>query len=209
MTSSNENILPRYWPFVRGIHQSPVKALHKDRRRGVLMFSLICPRTNVWVNSPDAGDLRRHRAHYDVTVFGKMDHLLTRPRLIVDKLNLVLSHKKMILTMPSARYQPLPRPQCVYGRQPERPLQKSFKVDSTAEHYMAGNTTNRFVEAIIRVGLKTATHFATYHVNLLVKLSNQLRHITLRLLVILQRMTVTDELILQSHTWKLLIELSR
>ena len=126
-----------------------------------------------------------------------MDRLLTRPRLIVDKLNLVLSHKKMILTMPSARYQPLSRPQCVYGRQPERPLQKSFKVDSTAEHYMAENTTNRFVEAIIRVGLKTATHFATY---LLVKLSNQLRHITLRLLVILQRMTGTDELILQSHT---------
>ena len=33
-----------------------------------LMFSLICALTNSWVNNRDAGDLRRHRAHYDVTV---------------------------------------------------------------------------------------------------------------------------------------------
>ena len=32
------------------------------------MFSLIYSRTNDWVNNRDAGDLRRHRAHYDVTV---------------------------------------------------------------------------------------------------------------------------------------------
>ena len=32
------------------------------------MFSLICARPNVWVNNRDAGDLRRHHAHYDVTV---------------------------------------------------------------------------------------------------------------------------------------------
>ena len=32
------------------------------------MFSLICAWTNGWVNSQDAGDLRRHRAHYDVNV---------------------------------------------------------------------------------------------------------------------------------------------
>ena len=30
--------------------------------------SLICAWTNGWVNNRDAGDLRRHRAHYDVTV---------------------------------------------------------------------------------------------------------------------------------------------
>ena len=28
MTSSNGNIFPRYWPFVRGIHRSPVKWVH-------------------------------------------------------------------------------------------------------------------------------------------------------------------------------------
>ena len=36
--------------------------------RGPLMSSLICAWTNVWVNTGDAGDLRRHRAHYDVAV---------------------------------------------------------------------------------------------------------------------------------------------
>ena len=32
------------------------------------MFSFICSRINDWVNNREAGDLRRHRAHYDVTV---------------------------------------------------------------------------------------------------------------------------------------------
>ena len=32
------------------------------------MFSLICARTNCWVNNRDDGDLRRHRAHYNLTV---------------------------------------------------------------------------------------------------------------------------------------------
>ena len=32
------------------------------------MFSLICTRLNGWVNNGEAGDLRRHRSHYDVTV---------------------------------------------------------------------------------------------------------------------------------------------
>ena len=59
---------PRYWPFVRGIHRSPVNSLHKGQWRGALMFSLICVWINGWVNNRDAGDLRRYRAHYDVTV---------------------------------------------------------------------------------------------------------------------------------------------
>ena len=33
---------PRYWPFVRGIHLSPVNSRHKGQWRGALMFSLIC-----------------------------------------------------------------------------------------------------------------------------------------------------------------------
>ena len=40
---------PRYWPFVRVIHRSPVNSPHKGQWRGALMFSLIC-------------------AHYDVIV---------------------------------------------------------------------------------------------------------------------------------------------
>ena len=33
---------PRYWPFVRGIHRSPVNSPHKSQWCGALMFSLIC-----------------------------------------------------------------------------------------------------------------------------------------------------------------------
>ena len=32
----------RYWPFVRGIHRSPVNSPHKGQWRGALVFSLIC-----------------------------------------------------------------------------------------------------------------------------------------------------------------------
>ena len=58
----------RYWPFVWGIHRSPVNSPHKGQWRGALMFSLICAWINGWVNNGEAGDLRRHRTHYDVTV---------------------------------------------------------------------------------------------------------------------------------------------
>ena len=59
---------PRNWPFVRGIHRSPVNSPHKGLWRGALMFSLICAWIKVWINNREAGDFRRHRAHYDVTV---------------------------------------------------------------------------------------------------------------------------------------------
>ena len=59
---------PRYWPFVRGIHRSSVNSPHKGQWRGALMLSLICARINGWVNNGEAGDLRRHRAHFDVIV---------------------------------------------------------------------------------------------------------------------------------------------
>ena len=44
---------------------------HRGRWRGALMFSLICPWTNGWANNRDAGDLKRHRGHYDVIVTNK------------------------------------------------------------------------------------------------------------------------------------------
>ena len=59
---------PRYWPFVRGIHRSPVNSPHKGQWRGALVFSLICAWINGQVNNREVGDLRRHRAHYDVIV---------------------------------------------------------------------------------------------------------------------------------------------
>ena len=40
---------------------------HKGQWRGTLMFSLICAWVNYCVNIREAGDLRCHRAHYNVT----------------------------------------------------------------------------------------------------------------------------------------------
>ena len=51
-----------------GIHRSPVNSPHKGQWRRALIFSLICVWINGWVNNREAGDLRRYRAHYDVTV---------------------------------------------------------------------------------------------------------------------------------------------
>ena len=59
---------PRHWPFVQGIHRSPVNSPHKGQWRRALMISLICAWINGWVNNREAGDLRRSRAHYDVIV---------------------------------------------------------------------------------------------------------------------------------------------
>ena len=60
--------LPRYWPFVWEIHRSPLNFPHKGQWRGALVFSLICIWINGWVNNGEAGDLRRHCAHHDVTI---------------------------------------------------------------------------------------------------------------------------------------------
>ena len=61
----------RYWPFVRGIQRSPVTSPHKGQWRGALIFSLICAWINGWVKNRGAGDLGRHRAHYDVIVMSR------------------------------------------------------------------------------------------------------------------------------------------
>ena len=68
----------RYWPFVRGIHRSLVNSPHKSQWRGALMFSLICTWMDGWVNNREAGDLRRHCAHYDVTVIENNIYVLER-----------------------------------------------------------------------------------------------------------------------------------
>ena len=96
---------PRYWPFVRGIHRSPVNSPHKGQWRGALMFTLICARINGWVNNREAGDLRRYRAHYDVIVMqGRFDTYgplckcaLRRSTIITIKLN--FSHSKPTLIL--------------------------------------------------------------------------------------------------------------
>ena len=60
MTSSNGNIF-RVTGHLCG--EFPAKG----QWRRALIFSLICAWINGWVNNGEAGDLRRHRAHYDLT----------------------------------------------------------------------------------------------------------------------------------------------
>ena len=70
-TSSNGNISALQW-------------------HGALMFSLICAWINGWVNNGEAGDLRHHRTHYDVTVmFMKMinNHWTISRKIIYSQLN--------------------------------------------------------------------------------------------------------------------------
>ena len=86
---------PRYWPFVRGIHWWLVNSPHKILWRGPLMFSLICVWTNGWVYNRNAGDLRRHRAPYDVTVMARfyIDCLYVTKLRIYASLNLTMKGK--------------------------------------------------------------------------------------------------------------------
>ena len=60
------------WPFIMGIHRSPVDSPHKGQWCGALMFSLIWAWINGWVNNREAGDLRRHCTHYDVIVMHRL-----------------------------------------------------------------------------------------------------------------------------------------
>ena len=59
ITSLNGNI------FRVEIHRLPVNSPHKGQWRGTLVFSWICSWINGRVNNREAGDLRRHSAHYD------------------------------------------------------------------------------------------------------------------------------------------------
>ena len=61
-----------YWPFVWGIHRSPLNSTHKGQWRGALMFCLICIWINGWVNNSEAGDLRCHCTHYDVIIMVRL-----------------------------------------------------------------------------------------------------------------------------------------
>ena len=66
MRSSNGNIFRVIGPLCR----SPMNSPHKGQWHGALMLSLIFAWTNGWLNNRDAGHLRCHRAHHDVTVMG-------------------------------------------------------------------------------------------------------------------------------------------
>ena len=91
MTSSNGNIfrvigaLPRYSPVTGEFHQKG------QWLRRALMFYLICAWINGWANNREAGDLRRHCAHYNVTVMDEKVSIM-----------LTLRYQLLIATMYSA-----------------------------------------------------------------------------------------------------------
>ena len=97
----------RYWPFERGIYRSPVNSPHKDQWRGALMFSLNCAGINGWVNNREAGDLRRHHAHYDVTIMvmffqiAESMHIESRYRGTELKLSMANTPKALLNKMQS------------------------------------------------------------------------------------------------------------
>ena len=70
MTSSNGSIF-RVTGLLCGEFTGHRWIPHKGQWRGALMFPLICAWINGWVNNGEAGGLRRHRAHYDITVIFK------------------------------------------------------------------------------------------------------------------------------------------
>ena len=73
MTSSNGNIFRVTGPLC-GNSPVPVNSPHKGQWRGALMFSLICVWINGWVNNREAGDLSRHRGHYDaIVMYSRVD----------------------------------------------------------------------------------------------------------------------------------------
>ena len=66
---------------------------HKGQWRGALMFSLNCAWINGWVNNREAGDLRRHRAHYNVTVMTRSVPRLPMPWLIASSGHITMTSK--------------------------------------------------------------------------------------------------------------------
>ena len=75
----------------------PVNSPHKGQWRGALMFSLICVWINGWVNNREAGDLRHHRGHYDVSVMCQRTHNDIHKRSIFHKGRLFAQITKSLL----------------------------------------------------------------------------------------------------------------
>ena len=91
---------------------SPVSSPHKGQWRGYLMFFLICVWINGWVNSREAGDLRRHRAHYDVIVMSVVilyTAVDSHPSVNMNKLFICPAPKKIHIFLSSAITKTTPR----------------------------------------------------------------------------------------------------
>ena len=68
MASSNRNLFRVIGPLRGESTGHRWIPLTKASDADFFFLSLVCTRTNGLANNRDAGDLRRHRAHYDITV---------------------------------------------------------------------------------------------------------------------------------------------
>ena len=68
MTSSNGNIFRITGPLCRefAIHRWTLRTKASDAELWCFLWS--APWINVWINNREAGDSKRHRTHYDITV---------------------------------------------------------------------------------------------------------------------------------------------
>ena len=72
---------PRYWPFAKGIHRSPVDSPYQGPWHGAFFF-LYVPEQTVEQTIETPGDLGHHRAHYDVTAMRSLFSLNIRLGLL-------------------------------------------------------------------------------------------------------------------------------
>ena len=97
MTSSNENLFRVTGPLCGEFTGHRWIPRTKGQWRGALMFSLNCAWVNGWVNNREAGDLRRHRAHYDVIVMLYHDLVLTW--WVITNVTLWYDHVLVLISM--------------------------------------------------------------------------------------------------------------
>ena len=63
----------------------------------ILMFSVICAWMNAWVNNREAGDLKHHCAHYDVTVMNRVD-IIARCQQVADCWHSLKEDKDLLIS---------------------------------------------------------------------------------------------------------------
>ena len=113
---------PRDWPFVRGIHRSPVNSPHKGQWRRALMFSLICvwfywlwfetPSWSLWRQCNECVFYGISHGHYTVISHQLWNtiHLLERYRIAnrnhynIDNTGLVNRYYRKLIRTLSAKH---------------------------------------------------------------------------------------------------------
>ena len=85
MASSNGNIFRVTGPLWKESTGDRWIPLTNASNAELLMYSLICSWINGWVTNGEAGDLRRHRTHYDVTVMSYIVNTMSAKDLVMQE----------------------------------------------------------------------------------------------------------------------------